>query len=178
MEEIAHHPGRPRRCGARSRLPSRGVRIRDFLPPLPLHRAARRGLLRVLRHCGAHRQRSEEKHAGDALFIFTSGVLGLFIVKVPTLAGILLGLVKSSLAGTIGQILRLVGLGLGIASWHTASAPSWPMRAQRRRDGGIEAPPMARQAAISVAVLVLQSAPAGQGSFLPTLGTVLFTWAC
>lgn len=49
------------------------------------------------------------------LFTFTSGILGLFFVKIPAFAGILLSLIRSNVAGTIGQILRLVSLGLGIA---------------------------------------------------------------
>jgi hypothetical protein len=47
----------------------------------------------------------------SALFIFTSGLLGLFLVKVPALAGILLGLVHSQTAGMIGEIARSVSLG-------------------------------------------------------------------
>jgi hypothetical protein len=49
------------------------------------------------------------------LFIFTSGVLGLFIIKIPGFAGIGLSLLRSNAAAAIGQILKLVSLGLGIA---------------------------------------------------------------
>jgi hypothetical protein len=85
-----------------------------FLPFLfiALLAAAFFGFFAISVRIGSFLRRSAQE---TPLFIFTSGVLGLFIVKIPALAGILLGLMKSSLAGTIGQILRLVGLGLGVA---------------------------------------------------------------
>ncbi len=49
------------------------------------------------------------------LFVFTSGVLGLFIIRLPVFIGIGLSLVRSGVAGAIGQILRLVSLGLVMA---------------------------------------------------------------
>jgi len=51
----------------------------------------------------------------SALFLFTSGLLGLFLFKAPALAGILLGLVHSDIAGRIGEICRMVSLGLTAA---------------------------------------------------------------
>ncbi len=52
---------------------------------------------------------------GNALFLFTSGLLGLFLVKLPALVGILLTLVRSASAAQAGQVLQLVSLGLLIA---------------------------------------------------------------
>jgi hypothetical protein len=51
----------------------------------------------------------------SSLFLFTSGLLGLFLVKVPAIAGILLGLVRSEIAGRIGEICRIASLGLTAA---------------------------------------------------------------
>ncbi len=48
--------------------------------------------------------------AGSAIFLFTSGLLGLFILKAPALAGIVLTLVNSNVAGAAGQVLRMVSL--------------------------------------------------------------------
>lgn len=44
------------------------------------------------------------------LFLFTSGLLGLFLLKLPAWAGIVLALTRSELAGRIGGILRIVSL--------------------------------------------------------------------
>lgn len=51
----------------------------------------------------------------STLFVFTSGLLGLFIFRLPVLAGMALAIVKSQVAGAVGLILRLVGMGLTIA---------------------------------------------------------------
>jgi len=50
----------------------------------------------------------------DALHLFTSGLLGLFLVKLPALAGIVLTLVHSEGVARVGQVLQLVSLGLVI----------------------------------------------------------------
>lgn len=79
---------------------------------LLLAAAALAGFLAVCASFGA------AVRAGDgssALFLFTSGLLGLFLVKVPALAGILLGLLRSQTAGTIGEIARSVSLGASAA---------------------------------------------------------------
>jgi len=51
----------------------------------------------------------------DTLFLFTSGLLGLFLFKAPAMAGAVLPLVRSELAGKIGEICRMVSLGLTAA---------------------------------------------------------------
>jgi hypothetical protein len=59
--------------------------------------------------------RKEPAHGGDALFLFTSGMLGLFLVKLPALVGIGLTLLRSSAASRAGEILQIVSLALLIA---------------------------------------------------------------
>jgi hypothetical protein len=49
---------------------------------------------------------------GDAVFLFTSGLLGLFLVKLPALLGIALTLLRSPAAGRAGEFLQVVSLGL------------------------------------------------------------------
>jgi hypothetical protein len=49
---------------------------------------------------------------GDALFLFTSGLFGLFLVKLPALVGIALTLLRSSAASRAGEILQIVSLAL------------------------------------------------------------------
>ena len=51
----------------------------------------------------------------DTLFLFTSGLLGLFLFKAPAMAGAVLPLVRSELVGKIGEICRMVSLGLTAA---------------------------------------------------------------
>ena len=74
---------------------------------------------------------------GDALFLFTSGLLGLFLVKLPALVSIGLTLLRSAVASQAGEMLQIVSLGLlvvgmvygsGIALSHMRSqaAPSAP----------------------------------------------------
>jgi hypothetical protein len=48
----------------------------------------------------------------DWLFFLSSGLLGLFLIKLPALAGILLTMVRSEPAARVGQILQMVSLGL------------------------------------------------------------------
>ncbi len=52
---------------------------------------------------------------GSPLLIFTSGLLGLFLIRLPAFIGIALSLVKSGLADMIGQILRIASVGLALA---------------------------------------------------------------
>jgi len=75
---------------------------------LLLAAAALAGFLALCARIGAAVRAGE---GSSALFLFTSGLLGLFLVKVPALAGILLGLVRSQTAGMIGEIARGVSLG-------------------------------------------------------------------
>jgi hypothetical protein len=51
----------------------------------------------------------------SSMFLFTSGILGLFLIRLPAFAGIVLSLVRSPTAAQIGQIMRIVSLGLGLA---------------------------------------------------------------
>ena len=86
-----------------------------FLPFLVLALAllAIDGFLALCARLGAWLRRASTKGSeGDALFLFTSGLLGLFMVKAPALVGIVLGLFSSALAARIGEILRLFSLGL------------------------------------------------------------------
>jgi hypothetical protein len=53
----------------------------------------------------------------DSLHLFTSGLLGLFLFKAPAMVGALLPLIRSELAGRIGEILRMVSLGLTAAGF-------------------------------------------------------------
>jgi hypothetical protein len=85
-----------------------------FIPFLliTLMAAAFLGFFAIAVRLGSFLRKSTQE---TPLFVFTSGMLGLFIVKIPAFAGIALSLVRSDAAGAIGQILRLVSLGLGIA---------------------------------------------------------------
>jgi hypothetical protein len=49
------------------------------------------------------------------LIIFTSGLLGLFLIRLPAFAGIALSIVKSGITDLIGQILRVASVGLALA---------------------------------------------------------------
>ena len=75
--------------------------------------AALDGLLAVSTRLGAAVRAGE---GTSSLFLFTSGLLGLFLLKLPAWAGILLALSRSELAGKIGGICRLVSLGLTAAA--------------------------------------------------------------
>ncbi len=54
-------------------------------------------------------------HEESSLFLFTSGALGLFLIRLPAFVGISLGLVRFGGAASAGQILRLVSLGVSLA---------------------------------------------------------------
>jgi hypothetical protein len=88
-----------------------GVFIIPFLV-LAVLAAAYTGYLSLLIRLGAALRRTA---AESTLTLFTSGALGLFIIKAPAIAGIVLALARSSLAGTVGQILRMVSLAATLA---------------------------------------------------------------
>jgi hypothetical protein len=70
------------------------------------------GFLLVCARLGAALRRGgPDSAAGAPLTLFTSGLLGLFLVKVPALAGIGLTLLTSDAAVRAGTILQLVTLG-------------------------------------------------------------------
>jgi hypothetical protein len=69
-------------------------------------------LLLCARLGGLVRRSSAGEGAEDAFFILSSGLLGLFLVKLPALAGIALTLFRSAPAARIGQILQTVSMGL------------------------------------------------------------------
>jgi hypothetical protein len=84
-----------------------------FLPFLALGAllAAFAGSFSIMVRLGSWMRKGTKE---TSLFLFTSGLLGYFLIKLPAFAGILLGLVRSPIVGNIGQILRLVSQGLGI----------------------------------------------------------------
>jgi hypothetical protein len=53
--------------------------------------------------------------ADSALTVFTSGILGLFIIKAPAFLGIVLTLIRSDIVDLIGRILLATSLGLTVA---------------------------------------------------------------
>jgi hypothetical protein len=85
-----------------------------FLPFLLLAvlLAAFSGFLSVSIRLGSWMRRDSKD---TPLFLFTSGLLGYFLIKCPAFAGILLGLIRSPIVGSIGQILRIVSQGLSLA---------------------------------------------------------------
>jgi hypothetical protein len=52
-----------------------------------------------------------QEGGGDALYLFSSGLLGLFLIKLPALVGIILTMLRSEAAARAGEILQLVSLG-------------------------------------------------------------------
>lgn len=83
-----------------------------FLLPLlalAVAAAALDGLLAVLLRIGAAARAAAGTGTGS-MSLFTSGLLGLFLLKLPAWAGIVLSLTRSELAGRIGGILRIVSL--------------------------------------------------------------------
>ncbi len=67
-------------------------------------------LLLCARLGGMLRKMPAESAGSDPLTLFTSGLLGLFIVKVPAFLGIFLTLVNAGVASVLGQILQLITL--------------------------------------------------------------------
>jgi hypothetical protein len=67
-------------------------------------------LVLCARFGGMLRRLPPDGTGSDPLSLFTSGLLGLFIVKVPAFLGIFLTLVNAGVANVIGQILQLITL--------------------------------------------------------------------
>jgi hypothetical protein len=61
---------------------------------------------------GALRRRGTPAAGIESLYLFTSWLLGLFLVKVPALVGISITLLRSTAAQKAGEILQLVSLGI------------------------------------------------------------------
>ncbi len=68
-------------------------------------------LLLCARVGGLVRGGPAQEGGGDALYLFSSGLLGLFLVKLPALVGIILTMLRSEPAARVGQALQLVSLG-------------------------------------------------------------------
>lgn len=68
-------------------------------------------LLLCARLGGAVRRQAGTGAGGEPLWLFTSGLLGLFLVKAPALAGIFITLFRSEAAAKAGEILQLITLG-------------------------------------------------------------------
>jgi hypothetical protein len=77
--------------------------------------AALDGFLLLCSRLGGWLRRSEPSGEGASLFLFTSGLLGLFLIKLPALVGIILTLLRSDAAAKAGQVLQMVTLGLTAA---------------------------------------------------------------
>jgi len=76
--------------------------------------AALDGFLLLCARLGAM-LRGGTQSGGDPMQIFTSGLLGLFLVKLPALVGIILTVLRSRAASTAGQYLQVLTLILVIA---------------------------------------------------------------
>ncbi|MFI5369851.1 MAG: hypothetical protein ACHQ1F_12675 [Spirochaetia bacterium] len=68
-------------------------------------------LLLCARLGGLVRGGPAQEGGGDALYLFSSGLLGLFLIKLPALVGIILTMLRSEPAARVGQALQLVSLG-------------------------------------------------------------------
>ncbi len=73
------------------------------------------GYLALCVRIGAWVRAASGRGAGDSLYLFTSGLLALFLVNVPALVGILLTALRSVAAARIGTLLQAVSLGLTAA---------------------------------------------------------------
>jgi hypothetical protein len=85
-----------------------------FLPILVflLALASLDGFLMLCARLGSLLRRKEPSSAAnESMFLLTSGLLGLFLVMLPALVGIALGVLRSGTAGKVGQVLQLVTLG-------------------------------------------------------------------
>jgi len=102
-----------------------------FLPVLALVMAlfALDGFLMLCARLGGFLRRAESSAVPSPMYLFTSGLLGLFLVMLPALVGISLGFLRSEAAGRAGQVLQLVtlaveaaglfyGMGAALASVH------------------------------------------------------------
>lgn len=68
-------------------------------------------LLLCARLGGLVRGGPAQEGGGDALYLFSSGLMGLFLIKLPALVGIILTMLRSEPAARVGQVLQLVSLG-------------------------------------------------------------------
>jgi hypothetical protein len=69
-------------------------------------------LLLCARLGGLLRKSGDGEEGEDSLFLLSSGLLGLFLLKLPALAGIVLTMLGSDAAARAGQILQMASLGL------------------------------------------------------------------
>jgi hypothetical protein len=74
--------------------------------------AAVDGFIFLCARLGGSLRRGAGGAGEDALFLLSSGLLGLFVVKLPALVGILLTMVRSEAAARVGGILQLVSFAL------------------------------------------------------------------
>jgi hypothetical protein len=74
--------------------------------------AALDGFLLLCARLGGLIRRGAAEGGGSSLALFTSGLLGLFLVKLPALVGIVLTLLRSDLAARVGHALQVVTMGL------------------------------------------------------------------
>jgi hypothetical protein len=106
-----------------------------FLPVLVFTAGvmALEGFLMLCVGLGGALRRGGKPEAAEPLWLFTSGLLGLFLVKVPGIAGIFVTLLGSAPAARVGQILQLVTLGATAAGLFYGMALSLVrLRAQAR----------------------------------------------
>jgi hypothetical protein len=73
--------------------------------------AALEGFILLCARLGGALRRGSKGSAKGPLWFFTSGLLGLFIVKAPAIVGIFVTLLGSAAAARAGQILQLITLG-------------------------------------------------------------------
>lgn len=73
------------------------------------------GYLALCVKVGAWVRSSAGRAGEDSLYLFTSGLLALFLVNVPALVGILLTALRSVTTARIGTLLQAVTLGLTVA---------------------------------------------------------------
>jgi hypothetical protein len=73
------------------------------------------GFLLLCARLGGWLRRAAPGAEGTSLFVFTSGLLGLFLIKLPALVGIVLTLLHFDSAGRVGQVLQMVTMGLTAA---------------------------------------------------------------
>ena len=74
-------------------------------------------LLLCARLGGALRRRDTQTTGNESLYFFTSGLLGLFLVKIPALVGIGISFLSSPAAQKAGTILQVVSLGILFAGF-------------------------------------------------------------
>jgi hypothetical protein len=70
------------------------------------------GFLLLCARLGGLLRRAGGGGGEDSLFLLSSGLLGLFLLKAPALVGILLTMIHSEVAARVGEILQMVSNGL------------------------------------------------------------------